>query len=355
MNQFPHDKSQYILLHQIGHGIYSDVYVARYLQNNRLVCIKIINLDLFPDIIEMYRKEVSFWSISEHQNMLPYYGSFIVDSRLWIITEYMDGGSLQDILQYNNKNGIKDEVLLASILEQILQFLKHFHSMHLIHRDIRTDNIFITNKGIVKVGNLSLAACLIQDGQRKRARFTKLKSTCYSAPETLNGSNEGHSESLDIWGLGVTAIELAIGNPPFYELPIMRQTKAIVDGEPIILPNDLSSNVIDFITLCTQHDPKKRPSAEALFHHRLIKLSKGSEYIANTLMSQLLPLDRRFRIINHDSKKLMHSPSYSNEQKISYDFPNERKDKSDDLENQTLKKPKPIQYGRFTVLKTIKH
>ena len=349
MNHFVYDQSQYQILHQIGSGTYSDVYVARYILNNKLVCIKMVNLDLLPDGIEMFRKEVSLWSTLENSNMLPYYGSFVVDSSLWILTEYMDGGSLQDIIQYNNKNGIKDEVLLASILEQILLFLKYFHSKKLIHRDIRTDNIFITSEGVIKVGNLSLATCLIQEGQRKRARFTKLKSTCYSAPEVLNNSDEGHTESVDIWGIGVTAIELSVGEPPYYGLPIMQQVKAIVEGKPMVLPDNLPSSVIDFISLCTQHDPKKRPNVETLIHHRLIKMSKGIDYIANTLMSQLLPLDRRFRILNNNSEKSSCLSSRSCNNKISYDFPDEKKKKSDDSESQIL-----IKYGRFTVLKTKK-
>ena len=83
-------------------------------------------------------------------------------------------------------------------------------------------------------------------------------------------------------------------------------------------------------------------------------MSKGVDYIANTLMSQLLPLDRRFRILNNNSEKSSCLSSRSCNNKISYDFPDEKKKKSDDSESQILKKSEQIKYGRFTVLKTKK-
>ncbi|KAH0785737.1 STE family protein kinase [Histomonas meleagridis] len=352
MKSFPLEPSQYQLMHKIGVGSKSDVYAARCLTNNIVVAVKIIDMDVFQIDFEKLRKEVTFWATSEHQNMVPYYGSFVVDTKIWILTEYMDGGSCRDILQYAFVNGFKDEVLIATILENVLQFLKYFHSNHQIHRDIRPGSILLTNTGEIKVGNLGVAGCLIQDGQRKRARFTQVTSCCYSAPEMLR-ENKGYSESVDIWSLGMTAIELATGKPPYSELRQLEQVKAIVQGELPSIPNTISSSFTSFIKACIQYDPKKRATASELLQHKFIKLAKDKKYISTTLMSQLLPLDRRFAIINgggqSDAPKHATPPP-----QFVFEFPSDDEEKSQDERStehtsQQEHDPNVVQFGRFTV------
>ncbi|KAH0792932.1 STE family protein kinase [Histomonas meleagridis] len=352
MKSFPLEPSQYQIMHKIGVGSKSDVYAARCLSNNIVVAIKIIDMDVFQIDFEKLRKEVTFWATSEHQNMLPYYGSFVVDTKIWMLTEYMDGGSCRDILQYAFVNGFKDEALIATILEKVLQFLKYFHSNHQIHRDIRPGSILLTNTGEIKVGNLGVAGCLIQDGQRMRARYTQATSCCYSAPEMLK-ENKGYSESVDIWSLGMTAIELATGKPPYNELKQLEQVKTIVQGELPTIPDSISPLLTSFIKACIQYDPKKRPTASELLKHKFIKLAKDKKYISTTLMSQLLPLDRRFAITNGKEqhrcvKPVLHSP------KFIFDFPSDNEENNSDgsepeQEVRSKLDSSVMKLGRFTV------
>ena len=291
---FPLDSSQYELLHFLGSGTYSNVYVARCIPNNRLVAVKQIDLEQCPLDIATLRADISFWSSTTHPNMISYICSFVEGSVLWFLTEYVDGGSVLDIIHFSFQTGLRDEVLLATILRGVIQFLVHFHEQRRIHRDIRTNNILLTSDGNVKVGGFWISASLIESGQRKRARFTVVGTPGYAAPEVLEGTN-GYTQTADIWSLGITAIEMATGVMPFSDMYEYDQVQAIVHGDPPTLPEEckFSSAFKDFVKQCLTKRADKRPTAKELLSHKFIKGAKNSEYIAGTLMSQIPSLHQR--------------------------------------------------------------
>ena len=125
--------------------------------------------------------------------------------------EYMSGGSCYEIMRYNHPKGIGSESLIATILREVLKSLEYFHENRQLHRDVKAGNILINERGEVKIADFGIAANLLEQGQRKRARFTVIGTPCYMAPEIL-AAGIGYTEKADIWSLGITAIELATGS-----------------------------------------------------------------------------------------------------------------------------------------------
>ncbi|OHT17196.1 STE family protein kinase [Tritrichomonas foetus] len=303
MESFPLDRHQYKLLHKVGKGKNSDVYIARCRTDRRQIAIKINHLDGAPHDVMNLRRGHSNWMVTRHPNLVNYFGSFNVGSDLWELCELIDGGSVLNIIQYAFNHGFKDEVLLASILKPVLTFLAHFHKGHHIHRQIRTNGILISRKGLVKVSDLCFSSAMIEFGQRKNARFSVQGATCYTAPEVI--SESGYKESSDIWSLGIIAIEMATGKAPSSNLNDMEKMKAILVGPPPVLPKSsgFSQTFIDFIQLCLRKNPEKRPSAAQLLDHKFFKNAQDSSYIHRVLMKQLPPIEEMFASLHGEEVK----------------------------------------------------
>lgn len=354
---FPPNPEDYEILHQIGRNSISDFYSARCKTNNQIISIRIISMEQCPiDVINL-RKGGSLWMASSHENLTRYYGSFEVGSSLWVISEFVDGGSIRDILRYGYNHGIKNETLISAILRPVLEFLSIFHQNMHIHRSINTDVILVKTDGTIKISNLSFASSLIEGGKRKGARFSLAygyddNSSCYAAPEVLSGS--GYTQSSDIWSVGITAIELATGILPFENMTEMERIKAIIDGPSPTLQsvrdaqyssqysfdtgskirrssssfnkdskasntasnsNEFSPAFNDFIDQCLKKSPQKRPSVNRLLEHKFFKnmainlnynvngntnLNKlCKSYITRILMSQLPPVHEIFESLTN--------------------------------------------------------
>lgn len=312
------DKNNYELLHKIAESDISTVWVARNILNNRLVCAKLIDMDSFPVDLEELRARVAFWATSDNENQIQYYGSFLSGSTLWFLYEYMEGGSLHDILKFAYMNGFQDEVLIASIAEQILQFLQYWHEKHQIHRDIRPETILVSNDGHVKVGAIGSTTSLIMRGHRAKARYSNTYNgpAAYAPPEV--SLHNGYTEKADIWSFGITIYELATGHHPYCGTDEMNVTKEILSKTPetSFLKSDqnptYSSKFIDFLKQCLNTDQKKRLSAKDLLKSSFIKESKGAKYVSSVLMSNMPPLYKRYQVSHpHIKEQTSETPEWS--------------------------------------------
>lgn len=298
-NQFPLDQSQYQILHDIGNSSDATVVLARCIPNNKLVAIKQIDLEICNVTFHQLANEIKFWALMHHPNAISYHGSFMVQAKLWLIMDFIDGGSLLDILKDYYQTGIKDETIIATILKQILVFLDYFHSHQQLHRDIQTKNILITMSGEVKVSGFWNAATLITAGKRIDARSSLLTISSYVAPEALiaaDGKDRKYQFPADIWSLGIVAYELATGTVPHSGLSPIELMKVITQSPPPTLPRSFSTQFRDFISQCLDTQPDKRATAHKLLKHKFMDQAKDSTFLASVLMSQLPPLIRRFEI-----------------------------------------------------------
>ena len=373
MQEFPLDKQSYEFLHLIASSPERQYYVGRCILNGKLVGIKIINLEV-DNCVEHVTKMTSFWSQFPHPNLIKYYGSFYEGTNLWILSEYMDGGSLKEIMQFAYQDGLKDEILAASILEQVLLFLSFFHENRQIHRDICSQNIFLSNDGEVKVGSLGDARSLVEGGKRRSQAIkssNEIDSIAYSAPELLKEGAQ-YSVSTDIWSVGITAYEIATGKIPYEGLTPADMIMQISQGSVPELKagNGISSKYTEFIKMCLQKNPEKRPTAKELLKSPFIKESKGQKYIATTLMSSMPSIDQRYKLLHKATEseqppKPAEPPAYTQIKfNFGFDQPETTNDKSpnhspikneEDANQQQQQQPEAEQQqsvthvGRFTV------
>lgn len=303
---FPLNADQYDLLYQIGQGPFTKVFLARCHTNGRLVAAKLMNIDSCEFNYGLMKKEMVFWQqfASGHPNVTKFYGSFLHEKTIWILQEYVDGGSIYDIIRFGYIHGFKGEPLIATIIREVLQFLSYFHKKEQIHRHLQSSSILITSKGEVKVTDYGYSAGLFDIGDKRNTRFIILGTACYTPPELI--SDTGYKESLDIWSLGIIATELAYGAAPHSELTPMEQIIAIIGENPPSLPDRFSLQFRDFVSLCLQKNPASRPSALELLKHPFIRKGVECSYIEKVLMSSLPPLDKRFAAMmqNLESSKI---------------------------------------------------
>lgn len=273
----------------IGRGKFGVVYKGYYTKTKQVCAIKVLNLDSADDEVEDVQKEIQFLSsLKQVPNITHYYGSYLNDTKLWVIMEYCAGGSLRTLL----RPGKIGEQYIGVIMRELLTALMHIHKDGVIHRDIKAANVLITNDGHIKLCDFGVAAQL---SQTKIRRQTMAGTPYWMAPEVIM---EGvyYDTKVDIWSLGITAYEIATGNPPYCEVEALRAMQLITKSKPPRLEGRQHSSALkEIIALCLDEDPKERPSAEDLLKTKFIKLHKNVPVsILKELISRyLLHRDKR--------------------------------------------------------------
>ncbi|KAJ3215842.1 putative protein serine/threonine kinase [Dinochytrium kinnereticum] len=235
-------KQLFTLQNRIGKGSFGEVFKGVEISSKRPVAIKIIDLEDAEDEIEDIQQEINILSQLDSQYITKYYGSYTHGSQLWIVMEYCSGGSCLDLM----RPGIFDELFIAVILRELLKGLEYLHSENKLHRDIKAANILLSADGNV-----------IQQ--------------------------DGYNDKADIWSLGITAIELAKGEPPYADLHPMRVLFLIPKNDPPQLEGNFSKGFKEFVAQCLQKDPSLRPTAKELLRHRFIKAAKKTSYLTELI------------------------------------------------------------------------
>jgi p21-activated kinase 1 len=248
---------------KIGQGASGGVYTGYERGSNRLVAIKQMNLEQQPKK-DLIINEILVMQDSSHPNIVNFIDSYLCGGELWVVMEYMEGGSLTDVVTFN----IMTEGQIASVCRETLKGLQHLHSKGVIHRDIKSDNILLSNEGNIKLTDFGFCAT-INESQNKRT--TMVGTPYWMAPEVVTRKEYGRK--VDIWSLGIMAIEMIEGEPPYLtESPLRALWLIATTGTPSIKNEDELSPVFkDFLYFALKVDPEKRASAHDLLRHDFMK------------------------------------------------------------------------------------
>ncbi|KAL8850662.1 MAG: hypothetical protein Q9221_004381 [Calogaya cf. arnoldii] len=254
---------QYEVLEELGSGSFGVVYKAIERASGDIVAIKQIDLESSDDDIQDIQQEISVLSTCHSPFVTQYKASFLRGHKLWIVMEFLGGGSCLDLL----KAGTFNEGHISIICRELLLGLDYLHQEGKIHRDIKAANVLLCQSGKVKLADFGVATQLTNI---KSQRNTFVGTPFWMAPEVIQ--QEGYDFKADIWSLGITAMEMINGEPPNANTHPMKVLFLIPKAPaPRLEGNHYSRDFRDFIAACLIKDSDRRPTARDLLQHRFIR------------------------------------------------------------------------------------
>uniref|UniRef100_A0A8C8IIB9 non-specific serine/threonine protein kinase n=1 Tax=Oncorhynchus tshawytscha TaxID=74940 RepID=A0A8C8IIB9_ONCTS len=264
------------LVEVVGNGTYGQVYKGRHVKTGQLAAIKV--MDVTEDEEEEIKLEINMLKkYSHHRNIATYYGAFIKksppghDDQLWLVMEFCGAGSITDLVKNTKGNQLKED-WIAYISREILRGLAHLHAHHVIHRDIKGQNVLLTENAEVKLVDFGVSAQLDRTVGR---RNTFIGTPYWMAPEVIacdENPEATYDYRSDLWSTGITAIEMAEGAPPLCDMHPMRALFLIPRNPPPRLKSKKwSKKFCSFIEGSLVKNYNQRPPTEQLLKHPFIR------------------------------------------------------------------------------------
>uniref|UniRef100_A0A8C1I4U1 non-specific serine/threonine protein kinase n=1 Tax=Cyprinus carpio carpio TaxID=630221 RepID=A0A8C1I4U1_CYPCA len=264
------------LVELVGNGTYGQVYKGRHVKTGQLAAIKC--MDVTGEEEEEIKAEINMLKkYSHHRNIATYYGAFIkknppgVDDQLWLVMEFCGAGSVTDLIKNTKGNSLRED-WTAYISREILRGLTHLHLHKVIHRDIKGQNVLLTENAEVKLVDFGVSAQLDRTVSR---RNTFIGTPYWMAPEVIacdENPDATYDYKSDLWSLGITAIEMAEGAPPLCDMHPMRALFLIPrNPAPRLKSKKWSKKFQSFIESCLVKNHNQRPSTEQLLKHPFIR------------------------------------------------------------------------------------
>ncbi|XP_037366629.1 myosin-IIIa isoform X2 [Talpa occidentalis] len=297
LDNFPDPSDTWEITDTIGKGTYGKVFKVLNKKNGQKAAVKI--LDPIHDIDEEIEAEYNILkALSDHPNVVKFYGMYfkkdkVNGDKLWLVLELCNGGSVTELVKGFLKTGKRmSEPIIAYILREALMGLQHLHNNKTIHRDVKGNNILLTNEGGVKLVDFGVSAQLTSTWHR---RNTSVGTPFWMAPEVIACEQQldtTYDARCDTWSLGITAIELGDGDPPLADLHPMRALFKIPRNPPPKLrqPEIWSAEFNDFISRCLTKDYEKRPTVSDLLQHKFITQIEGKDVVLQKQLMEFIDI-----------------------------------------------------------------
>ena len=262
---------------QLGRGAQARVQLYEHTPTGELLAMKIVSFGPSMSTSGLESDLQHVVTMETHPNIVQSLDVYFRDGMLMILMEYCSRGSLGDLLErIRRKNVFIPDAVLASMTKQVVQGLVHLHSMNMIHRDLKPSNILVDGSGVVKICDFGVSRIV----STEKMVHTAVGASAYLSPERVRG--EGYFQPSDVWALGVTVAELALGDYPWKEFrhnPIALSELLSDNRASINWPSggDHSDALKSFVEKCLEHDPKERATMEELLTHPFLNDVGGNE------------------------------------------------------------------------------
>eukprot|EP00299_Pterocystis_sp_00344_P013623 c6697_g1_i1.p1 GENE.c6697_g1_i1~~c6697_g1_i1.p1 ORF type:complete len:781 (-),score=148.17 c6697_g1_i1:171-2513(-) len=263
------------VLEKVGEGSYGSVYKCLRKADSLICAVKMVPVDDFKQL----EKEINILKQCRSEWIVAYFGCYHKETDIWIVMEYCGIGSVSDLMHVWNLRLTERQI--ARVCFGVLKGLDYLHSQKKIHRDIKAGNVLLTSDGHVKLADFGVSATLEHTWSK---RNTVTGTPYWMAPEVIE--QENYNETADIWSLGITAIEMAEGQPPYHDCHPMRAIFLIPQRSPPTLREGggWSAEFRDFVTKCLMKAPSSRPSAAKLLQHPFITTYGNSNAVLEELL-----------------------------------------------------------------------
>lgn len=274
------------VIEDISHG-----YLAKHIPSKRLVCLKMTDFNMSSEyeLIQEMADIVRNTRMCSHSNILNYYTSFVEQERLWTVVDPIRLGSIKQLMIENFPNGLPTETIIATMLKEVLKATAYLHNRQCIHNNIRADNVYLDSTGDVRLGGLHQMIETMTSGTLKRSVFKFVGDPEWMSPEVLSQATT-FNEKIDIYSIGILALELYYGRTPFQGWPALKILLCKLHYEVPPIETDRlppSKAFARFIERCLHKYPRLRPTALELLDDPFIKNGRNTQYLESHLVRKL--------------------------------------------------------------------
>ena len=265
--------NHYRLVSKLGQGGFGSVYRGQTIRGSKDVAIKVVQMN--PDCISpLLAHELLILKSHRHRNMVAYIDSFLADSSLWLMMEFIDGLAVSELVKYYRLR----DYIMSKICKGILKALEYLHSCDVIHRDIKGQNIILGLNGDVKLADFGLS--MVEGASMKRGAGTP----SFMAPEVFTTNT--YTKSIDIWSLGMTVIQMVNGKQPYGHIKSKAEKMRLITSyvKPEIKGEEsLPSTTHRFIKSCLKIEPTERATASELLEQPFICIAASTEQLSTVI------------------------------------------------------------------------